>query len=49
MGELFVAHEMPEPPKENFFKGLFGVGRQTLDREELCKFTKNTLTSHQIF
>ncbi|KAL5276169.1 STXBP5 family protein [Megaselia abdita] len=35
MGELFVAHEMPEPPKENFFKGLFGVGRQTLDREEL--------------
>lgn len=43
MGELFVPHEMPEPPKENFFKGLFGGGRQTLDREELCKlFVKYT-------
>ncbi|XP_055371127.1 syntaxin-binding protein 5 isoform X1 [Condylostylus longicornis] len=35
MGELFAAHEMPEPPKESFFKGLFGGGIRSLDREEL--------------
>lgn len=35
MGELFVPHEMPEQPKESFFKGLFGVGNRSLDREEL--------------
>lgn len=29
--------EMPEPPKEGFFKGLFGGGVRPLDREELCK------------
>lgn len=27
--------EMPEPPKEGFFKGLFGGGVRPLDREEL--------------
>lgn len=37
MSELFQAHEMPEPPKESFFKGLFGGGLRSLDREELCK------------
>lgn len=37
MSELFQAHEMPEPPKEGFFKGLFGGGLRSLDREELCK------------
>jgi hypothetical protein len=37
MGELFVQQEMPEPPKVSFFKGLFGGGSQSLDREELCK------------
>ncbi|XP_043275945.1 syntaxin-binding protein 5 isoform X6 [Venturia canescens] len=35
MGDLFVAHDMPEPPKESFFKGLFGGGARSLDREEL--------------
>lgn len=36
IGELFIPHEMPEPPKESFFKGLFGGGSRNLDREELC-------------
>ncbi|KAK4019250.1 hypothetical protein OUZ56_001276 [Daphnia magna] len=35
MGELFMPCEMPEPPKEGFFKGLFGGGVRPLDREEL--------------
>ncbi|KAF6205469.1 hypothetical protein GE061_019642 [Apolygus lucorum] len=35
VGELFLPHEMPEPPKESFFKGLFGGGSRSLDREEL--------------
>ncbi|KXJ73805.1 hypothetical protein RP20_CCG014985 [Aedes albopictus] len=35
LGELYVAHEMPEAPKESFFKGLFGGGMRNLDREEL--------------
>lgn len=37
IGELFIAHDMPEPPKESFLKGLFGGGVRSLDREELCK------------
>ncbi|CAG9861179.1 unnamed protein product [Phyllotreta striolata] len=35
IGELFLPMEMPEPPKEGFFKGLFGGGIRSLDREEL--------------
>ncbi|XP_050508304.1 syntaxin-binding protein 5 [Diabrotica virgifera virgifera] len=35
IGELFLPMEMPEPPKEGFFKGLFGGGVRSLDREEL--------------
>ncbi|XP_053979081.1 syntaxin-binding protein 5 isoform X3 [Hylaeus volcanicus] len=35
MGDLFIGHDMPEPPKESFFKGLFGGGSRSLDREEL--------------
>ncbi|KAG8035527.1 hypothetical protein G9C98_006973 [Cotesia typhae] len=35
MGDLFVTVDMPEPPKESFFKGLFGGGARSLDREEL--------------
>ncbi|KAL3276672.1 hypothetical protein HHI36_012042 [Cryptolaemus montrouzieri] len=35
IGELFLSIEMPEPPKEGFFKGLFGGGVRQLDREEL--------------
>lgn len=40
MGDLFIGHDMPEPPKESFFKGLFGGGSRSLDREELCKLKK---------
>ncbi|XP_026830828.1 syntaxin-binding protein 5 isoform X9 [Ooceraea biroi] len=35
MGDLFIGHDMPGPPKESFFKGLFGGGSRSLDREEL--------------
>ncbi|XP_050303949.1 syntaxin-binding protein 5 isoform X5 [Anthonomus grandis grandis] len=35
MGELYIPSEMPEPPKIGFFKGLFGGGVSSLDREEL--------------
>ncbi|XP_076258836.1 syntaxin-binding protein tomosyn isoform X3 [Rhynchophorus ferrugineus] len=35
LGELFLTCEMPEPPKVSFFKGLFGGGVSSLDREEL--------------
>ncbi|XP_077270229.1 syntaxin-binding protein tomosyn isoform X9 [Temnothorax americanus] len=35
MGDLFISHDMPEPPKESFFKGLFGGGSRSVDREEL--------------
>ncbi|CAL4095912.1 unnamed protein product, partial [Meganyctiphanes norvegica] len=35
LGELFQACNMPEPPKQSFFKGLFGGGVSQLDREEL--------------
>lgn len=38
LGELFLPRDMPEPPKEGFFRGLFGGGARPLDREELCKF-----------
>lgn len=37
MGDLFVTVDMPEAPKESFFKGLFGGGSRSLDREELCE------------
>lgn len=37
VGDLFLPHDMPEPPKESFFRGLFGGGARSLDREELCK------------
>lgn len=43
IGELFLPHDMPEQPKESFFKGLFGGGSRALDREELCK------SSHYFF
>ncbi|XP_063973493.1 syntaxin-binding protein 5 isoform X7 [Diachasmimorpha longicaudata] len=35
MADLFVTLDMPEAPKESFFKGLFGGGSRSLDREEL--------------
>lgn len=41
LGELFLARDMPEPPKEGFFRGLFGGGARPLDREELCESTSH--------
>ncbi|XP_051581174.1 syntaxin-binding protein 5-like isoform X2 [Myxocyprinus asiaticus] len=35
LGELFTPLETPEAPNKGFFKGLFGGGAQSLDREEL--------------
>ncbi|XP_049821640.1 syntaxin-binding protein 5 isoform X6 [Aethina tumida] len=35
MGELFLTTEMPEAPKESFFKSVFGGGVRSLDRDEL--------------
>ncbi|KAL9878916.1 syntaxin-binding protein 5 isoform X2 [Glossina fuscipes] len=35
LGSLFTVREMPEQPKESFFKGLFGGGTKSIDREEL--------------
>lgn len=38
LGELFTPVETPDAPNRGFFKGLFGGGAQSLDREELCKY-----------
>lgn len=38
LGELFTPVETPEAPNRGFFKGLFGGGAQSLDREDLCEF-----------
>uniref|UniRef100_A0A672TCF9 Syntaxin-binding protein 5-like n=1 Tax=Sinocyclocheilus grahami TaxID=75366 RepID=A0A672TCF9_SINGR len=35
LGELFTPVETPEAPNRGFFKGLFGGGTQSLDREDL--------------
>ncbi|TSL47641.1 Syntaxin-binding protein 5 [Bagarius yarrelli] len=35
LSELFTPVETPEAPNRGFFKGLFGGGAQSLDREEL--------------
>ncbi|GFQ88765.1 syntaxin-binding protein 5 [Trichonephila clavata] len=35
LGTLFVNKEIPEAPKQSFFKGLFSSGPSILDREEL--------------
>lgn len=35
LGDLFLPCDTPEPPKEGFFKNLFGGGPRALDREEL--------------
>lgn len=35
LGTIFLNKEMPEAPKQSFFKGLFGGGQSVLDREEL--------------
>lgn len=46
MGDLFSALDMPEQPKESFFRGWFGGGARNLDREELCKFFLNCLKTN---
>lgn len=38
LGEMFTPVETPEAPNRGFFKGLFGGGAQSLDREDLCEF-----------
>lgn len=43
LGELFTPVETPEAPNRGFFKGLFGGGAQSLDREDLCKCQKHSL------
>ncbi|XP_045104923.1 LOW QUALITY PROTEIN: syntaxin-binding protein 5-like, partial [Portunus trituberculatus] len=35
LGNLFLPTDMPEAPKQSFFRGLFGGGISQLDREEL--------------
>lgn len=35
LGTIFLNKDMPEAPKQSFFKGLFGGGPSMLDREEL--------------
>ncbi|XP_064488140.1 syntaxin-binding protein 5-like isoform X2 [Ornithodoros turicata] len=35
LGTIFLTKEMPEAPKQSFFRGLFGGGTSVLDREEL--------------
>lgn len=35
LGTIFLNKDMPEAPKQSFFKGLFGGGPSVLDREEL--------------
>ncbi|KAG1677413.1 Syntaxin-binding protein 5-like [Nymphon striatum] len=35
LGQLFLTKDMPEAPKQGFFKGLFGGGPSPLDKEEL--------------
>ena len=37
LGDLFLPVNTPEAPSKGFFKGLFGGGGNTLDREDLCK------------
>lgn len=38
LSELFTPVETPEAPNRGFFKGLFGGGAQSLDREDLCEY-----------
>lgn len=47
-GVLFSVVDMPEPPKESFFKGLFGGGARNLDREELCKYTFRSIDAMKL-
>ncbi|GLD49372.1 syntaxin-binding protein 5-like protein [Lates japonicus] len=46
LGELFTPVETPEAPNRGFFKGLFGGGAQSLDREELSGKASRSLAQH---
>ncbi|KAJ6639000.1 Syntaxin-binding protein 5 [Pseudolycoriella hygida] len=46
IGELFIPHEMPEPPKESFFKGLFGGGSRNLDLGETSGKPNRSVAKH---
>lgn len=48
VGELFLPHDMPEPPKQSFFQGLFGGGTRNLDREELCELSLSSQNTYLI-
>uniref|UniRef100_A0A4W5PET4 Syntaxin-binding protein 5-like n=1 Tax=Hucho hucho TaxID=62062 RepID=A0A4W5PET4_9TELE len=48
MGELFTPIETPEAPNRGFFKGLFGGGAQSLDREDLFGETTAGKASHSL-
>ena len=37
VGDLFLPCNMPEAPKQNFFKNLFTGPQAVVDREELCE------------
>uniref|UniRef100_A0A1B0CY24 V-SNARE coiled-coil homology domain-containing protein n=1 Tax=Lutzomyia longipalpis TaxID=7200 RepID=A0A1B0CY24_LUTLO len=46
MCELFQAHDMPEQPKESFFKGLFGGGSRSLDLGESSGKANRSVAKH---
>ncbi|XP_051264652.1 syntaxin-binding protein 5a isoform X1 [Dicentrarchus labrax] len=48
LGELFTPVETPEAPNRGFFKGLFGGGAQSLDREELFGETASGKASRSL-
>ncbi|XP_065110419.1 syntaxin-binding protein 5 isoform X3 [Paramisgurnus dabryanus] len=48
LGELFTPVETPEAPNRGFFKGLFGGGAQSLDREDLFGETASGKASRSL-
>ncbi|XP_040206809.1 syntaxin-binding protein 5 isoform X1 [Rana temporaria] len=48
LGELFTPVETPEAPNRGFFKGLFGGGSQSLDREDLFGETASGKASRSL-
>ncbi|XP_060938368.1 syntaxin-binding protein 5 [Limanda limanda] len=48
LGELFTPVETPEAPNRGFFKGLFGGGTQSLDREDLFGETASGKASRSL-
>jgi len=45
LGDLFLPRDMPEAPKQSFFKNLFNISSEVLDREQLCKQRTRSLSS----